>query len=44
MEHCGTWTLETARLLLRRFTLDDAAAMYLGIRPGSDEVHDVACA
>ena len=28
MEHCGTQSLETARLLLRRFTVDDAQAMY----------------
>ena len=28
MEHKGTITLETKRLLLRRFTLDDAAAMF----------------
>ncbi|MFT4104145.1 MAG: GNAT family N-acetyltransferase [Lacrimispora sp.] len=28
MEHCGTQVLETDRLLLRRFTADDAEAMY----------------
>ncbi len=28
MKHCGTQILETNRLLLRRFTLDDAEAMY----------------
>ena len=28
MKHCGTQTLETDRLLLRRFTIDDAAAMF----------------
>ena len=28
MRHCGTQTIETERLLLRRFTLDDARAMY----------------
>lgn len=28
MNHCGTRQLETERLLLRRFTTDDAAAMY----------------
>ena len=28
MEHCGTQTLKTDRLLLRRFTMDDAEAMY----------------
>ena len=26
--HCGTRTIETERLLLRRFTVDDAGAMY----------------
>ena len=28
MRHCGTRRIETERLLLRRFTLDDAGAMY----------------
>ena len=28
MKHCGTQRLETERLILRRFVLDDAAAMY----------------
>ena len=28
MKHCGTRRLETERLVLRRFTIDDAAAMY----------------
>ncbi len=28
MKHCGTVTLETERLILRRFTVDDAQAMY----------------
>lgn len=28
MKHCGTQTLETERLILRRFTVEDAAAMY----------------
>lgn len=28
MKHCGTVPLETERLILRRFTLDDAQAMY----------------
>ena len=28
MKHCGTQTLETKRLILRRFTLRDADAMY----------------
>ena len=28
MRHCGTKPIETERLLLRRFTLDDARAMY----------------
>ena len=28
MEHKGTVTLETKRLILRRFTVDDAKAMY----------------
>ena len=28
MNHCGTQTIETERLVLRRFTLDDADAMY----------------
>ena len=28
MKHCGTQTIETERLLLRRFTIDDAEAMY----------------
>ena len=28
MNHCGTQTIETERLLLRRFTSDDADAMY----------------
>ena len=28
MNHCGTQTLETDRLLLRRFTHEDAPAMY----------------
>ena len=28
MNHKGTKTLETERLILRQFTLDDAEAMY----------------
>ncbi|MBO4872108.1 MAG: GNAT family N-acetyltransferase [Lachnospiraceae bacterium] len=28
MNHCGTQTIETERLLLRRFSADDAEAMY----------------
>ena len=28
MEHCSTQTLQTPRLILRRFTLEDAPAMY----------------
>ena len=28
MNHIGTTTIETQRLILRRFTLDDAQAMY----------------
>lgn len=28
MRHCGTQSIETKRLILRRFTLDDAEAMY----------------
>ena len=28
MKHCGTQQLETERLILRRFCLEDAAAMY----------------
>ncbi len=28
MQHCGTKTLETDRLILRKFTVDDAEAMY----------------
>ena len=28
MRHCGTQSIETERLILRRFTLDDAQAMY----------------
>lgn len=28
MKHCGTQRLETERLILRRFVIDDAAAMY----------------
>ena len=28
MKHCGTQTIETERLLLRQFTIDDAQAMY----------------
>ena len=28
MNHCGTKTLETDRLMLRRFTIEDADAMY----------------
>lgn len=28
MEHCGTQTLETTRLILRRYVAEDAAAMY----------------
>ena len=28
MRHCGTQPIETERVLLRRFTLDDARAMY----------------
>lgn len=28
MRHCGTQNIETERLLLRRFTVDDAEAMY----------------
>ena len=28
MKHCGTQTLETERLILRRFTVRDADAMY----------------
>jgi len=30
MQHTGTVTLETERLILRRFTMEDAAAMYSG--------------
>ncbi|MBR4727181.1 MAG: GNAT family N-acetyltransferase [Clostridia bacterium] len=29
MKHCGTKRLETQRLILRRFTMQDAAAMFL---------------
>lgn len=28
MRHCGTQSIETERLILRRFTIDDAEAMY----------------
>ena len=28
MKHCGTKTIETERLILRRFVTDDAEAMY----------------
>ena len=28
MIHCGTQSIETKRLLLRRFSVDDAEAMY----------------
>ena len=28
MNHCGTQTLETERLILRRFVIEDSAAMY----------------
>ncbi|WP_026528185.1 GNAT family N-acetyltransferase [Butyrivibrio sp. VCD2006] len=28
MKHCGTRTIETERLILRRFTIEDAACMY----------------
>ena len=28
MNHCGTQTVETERLILRRFSIDDAPAMY----------------
>ena len=28
MKHCGTQQLETNRLILRRFVIEDAAAMY----------------
>ena len=28
MRHCGTQTIETGRIILRKFTLDDAEAMY----------------
>ena len=28
MKHCGTQTIETKRILLRRFSEDDAEAMY----------------
>ena len=28
MKHCGTQTLETERLILRRFVIEDSAAMY----------------
>lgn len=28
MKHCGTQRLETDRLILRRFVIEDAAAMY----------------
>ena len=28
MKHCGTQTIETKRILLRRFSGDDAEAMY----------------
>ena len=28
MKHCGTQTIETKRLILRQFTMDDAEAMY----------------
>lgn len=28
MNHCGTCNIDTKRLLLRRFEIEDAAAMY----------------
>ena len=28
MKHCGTQVIETERLILRRFSIDDAEAMY----------------
>lgn len=28
MNHCGTQKLETDRLILRRYVIEDAAAMY----------------
>ena len=28
MNHCGTQRLETERLILRKFAVEDAAAMY----------------
>ena len=28
MKHCGTQSIETERLVLRRFSIDDAEAMY----------------
>ena len=28
MKHCGTQTIENKRILLRRFSEDDAEAMY----------------
>ena len=29
MKHCGTQSIETERLVLRRFSIDDAEAMYI---------------
>lgn len=28
MNHCGTYTIETKRLLLRKFMVEDAEAMF----------------
>ena len=39
MKHCGTQRLETDRLILRRFVIEDAEAMYQNWA-SDDEVGD----
>ena len=38
MKHCGTQKIETDRLILRRFEVDDAGAMYKNWASSEDVV------
>ena len=43
MNHKGAKTLETERLILRQFTLNDAEAMYRNwANDGGNQIHDLA--
>lgn len=43
MTHCGTQNMETERLLLRRFLIDDADAMYTNWASDTDTVQIGYC-